>query len=167
MKKRNIFKIIILLCVLFTPVMAQNGEKQIKSLFVYNFTRYIQWPQADGRIVIGVLGHDPDILAAFKDMADRKSTAAVKIVVEQFSDARLASSYNLVYVPENNSKVIASIPALDRTLLVSEKPGMTKEGSFINFINHEGKIRFELNKKALEATQLKVSGQLMSLAIVV
>ena len=44
---------------------------------------------------------------------------------------------------------------------------MTKYGSDINFVQHGGKIRFEMNKGSIDKTELKVSSQLMSLAIMV
>ena len=164
---RELIKALALLCLLAVSAVAQNEEQKVKSLFVYNFTRYIEWPQTDGTFQIGVLGSDKDLLEAFKIMASRKSTSTMQIIVKEFSDPSEAAGCNLVYIPENNSRSLKSVSGLAKTLVVTEKAGMAKSGSDINFVQQNGKIRFEMNKASLEKSQLKVSSQLMSLAIVV
>ena len=52
-------------------------------------------------------------------------------------------------------------------LVVTDNPGMAKKGASINFVEVEGKIKFELNQKNAEASGLKVAGALASLAILV
>ena len=57
------------------------------------------------------------------------------------------------------------MPEVKNTVIVTEKEGLAKKGSFINFISQEGKIRFEVNKAKFTASNVKISGQLLSLAI--
>ncbi|MCK4640786.1 MAG: YfiR family protein [Candidatus Marinimicrobia bacterium] len=45
--------------------------------------------------------------------------------------------------------------------------GFANEGVAINFVTVEGKIRFEINIRALESAGLRVSSQLLKLAILV
>jgi len=152
---------------LVAPAMAQGSSDQVKSLFVFNFTRYIQWPQTSSEITIGVLGNDANIIAAFNKMAEKKSAGNAKIVVKQFNNPAEAGSYHMVYIPESNSAALKQIKGLTNTLVITEKPGLAKEGSYINFITDNGKIRFEINKQEIDNSKLKVSGQLLSLAILV
>jgi hypothetical protein len=51
------------------------------------------------------------------------------------------------------------------TLIVTEKLGLAKQGSAINFIIENNKQRFELNKSNIEKYNLKVSSTLEALAI--
>lgn len=169
MKTRSLIKLLTITIILGTlvPAKAQPNTEKIKTIFVFNFTRYIQWPNTDNTIRIAVLGNDQGILNAFKAMASAKSTASNKIVVDQINSAGQAASYQMVYVPENNSAVVSQLKGLNETLIITEKPGMAKKGSNINFIMKDGKIRFEINKAATSQSAMKVSGQLMGLAIVV
>ncbi|MEM9297299.1 MAG: YfiR family protein [Bacteroidota bacterium] len=167
MMTKNSIKVIAVLFLLSVQLFAQNEAEKVKSLFVYNFTRYIEWPQTDGTFYIGVLGSDQNLLAAFREMASKKSTPSMKIIVKQFSNPAEAEGYNLVYIPESNSRSLKQISGRTKTLVVTEKAGMTKYGSDINFVQHGGKIRFEMNKGSIDKTELKVSSQLMSLAIMV
>jgi hypothetical protein len=167
MKTKTIIQLTIVLTMLSSTLMGQTSENKVKSLFVYNFTRYIQWPQTEQDIVIGILGHDEDLMTAFKDMSSKKTAAGGKIIIKEFSNPSESANYHMVYIPSNNSKVISQISGLNKTLIVTEKPGLAKQGSYINFINQDGKIRFEMNISKIDNTQLKVSSQLKSLAIAI
>jgi len=164
-------RIITMLCLLAATfstniAFSQGSAEQVKTLFVFNFTRYIQWAQSNNEIMIGVLGDDKSILAAFEEMASKKS-GTIKIHVKQFSNPAEASNYHMVYIPEKNSDVLTKINNLSSTLVITEKPGLAKKGSDINFVTENGKIRFEINKSKIESAKYKVSGKLLGLAIMV
>jgi hypothetical protein len=53
------------------------------------------------------------------------------------------------------------------TLVVTEKAGLARKGSVINFINVENKQKFELNKTNANKNGLVVSSNLMSLGIAI
>ena len=50
-------------------------------------------------------------------------------------------------------------------LVISEKKSKGEEGAAINFVEVQGKLRFELYQKVLAATDLKISEQLKRYAI--
>jgi hypothetical protein len=52
-------------------------------------------------------------------------------------------------------------------LTVGEKKGFASRGGMINFIVVENKVRFEINPHAVETAALKISSQLLKLAIIV
>jgi hypothetical protein len=52
-------------------------------------------------------------------------------------------------------------------LIITDKPGMGGKGAVINFVEQEGKIKFELNQSQAEKRGLKVSGSLTQLAILI
>ena len=53
------------------------------------------------------------------------------------------------------------------TLVVTDRNGLGAKGSCINFKTVDDKLKFELNQKAIEATNLKVSSALTSMAILI
>ncbi len=80
------------------------------------------------------------------------------------------SACQMVFVSEGQSANLSTISGKLQgkpILLVSESPGAAKKGSGINFIIVDDKMKFELNKGAVEKQGLKVSGDLTKLAIVV
>ncbi len=52
-------------------------------------------------------------------------------------------------------------------LTISDSEGFAHKGVAINFVIIEGKIKFEINNRALERAGLQVSSQLKKLAILV
>jgi len=153
----------------FTSVKAQKEKYQ--SLFIYNFSKYVKWPDGDqsGDFVIGVLGKSP-ITNTLEAMAVSKKVNGSSIIVKQYTDPSEIQGCHILYVSEAESGKIAKIVAATSgksILIVSDKPGMAKKGAVINFVENKGKIKFELNQNYAESRGLKVSGSLISLAILV
>lgn len=160
-----------ILALLFSlNVNAQAKDYTFHTVFAYNFTKYIQWPTASPEMVIGVLGGDPAVVQAFEKMAQSKSTPDRRYVIKEVHRAIDASDCHLLFIPEAESgklAVYAQQYANKPKILVTEKEGLIKKGGTINFITIDGKLRFELNQDAMDKAGLKVSHQLLSLAIVV
>jgi hypothetical protein len=155
------------ICSIFS-VSAQVNYK-IHSLFVYKFTQYIEWPSKDGDFVIGVIGNSP-ILAELEAIAATKKVDTRTIVVKKLSASADLSACQMVFISENQSSSLGAITAKlagKPTLIVSETNGGAKKGAGINFVIIDDKMKFELNKAAVEKQGLKVSGDLTKLAIVV
>ena len=140
------------------------------TVFVYNFTKYIAWPEATNDMVIGVQGGDKDAMAAFEKMAESKSMGERKFVIRAITKPEDAAACHVIFIPDGESSKVSAYAekfAESPKLIVTERDGLVKRGSMINFVIVDGKMRFELNQEALNRSGLKVSQQLLSLAIVV
>lgn len=147
------------------PATAQDYK--FHSLFIYNFTKYIEWPESykSGDFVIGVLGKS-DITTNLMKMAEVKTVGTQKIQVQVLNDIASMPKCHMLFIPSNqSSRLEEALAAIENkpTLVISERPGLGKKGSGINFILEEGKWRFELNRAAIEQSSLKVSGELVKL----
>ncbi|HVD98273.1 MAG TPA: YfiR family protein [Cytophagaceae bacterium] len=162
---------IVLTTLLLTSMLQTNAQVNYKihSLFMYKFTQYIEWPANSGDFVIGVIGNSP-IISELESIAATKKVDTRNIVVKKMSASADLSGCQMVFISEGQSSSIGSIAAKLQgkpILLVSESPGAAKKGSGINFVIVDDKMKFELNKAAVEKQGLKVSGDLAKLAIVV
>jgi hypothetical protein len=151
-----------------TQVHAQQ-DYRFHSVFMYNFTKYIQWPSStqSGDFVIGVLGSSP-ILGELEKMAENKTVGAQKIVIKKFKSVGEISACQMLFIPSADSRDFDS--ALEKvkgkpTLILTEKNGLGQKGSGINFVLVDGKWKFELNENATQDAGLKVSKELSRLAI--
>ncbi|MGK7396562.1 MAG: YfiR family protein [Candidatus Cyclobacteriaceae bacterium M3_2C_046] len=168
------FKIYKLLLVMFFSLIFQIGQAQdykFHSVFIYNFTKYIEWPSSykSGEFVIGVLGKST-VSDKLKEMAAIKSVGSQPISVKEYSSVEEIGKCHILFIPDNKSNFLENAIAKftsSPTLLITEKAGMGKKGSGINFVLQGGKWKFELNKTALEQAQLKVATDLEKLAIVI
>lgn len=149
-----------------------DTNAKIKAMFLYNFTKYIEWPSAykEGNFVIGVLGNNANLMAELNKMAAQKTAGTQKFEIRSLSSVDGASKCHIVYIqPDKGGELPEVIGKLKgkSALIITEKPGLARQGAAINFVVQENKTKFELNKGNAEKYNLKVSSNLASLAIVV
>jgi len=148
-----------------------NTNAKMKAMFVYNFTKYIEWPQdyKAGNFVIGVLGDSP-LLNELNRMAATKKVVNQTIEVKQYNSIDDIQKCHMLFVSkEQTGKIVQAKTKVTTfsTLIITEVEGLAKKGSGINFVIRDNKQRFELNKRTIEKHKLKVSSNLLALAIVV
>lgn len=169
---KKYFKTITLVfCVIigFFEVKAQN-QNDIYAGFIFHFGKYVQWPanMQSGDFVVGVVGNGA-IKTKLDNLASTKNLNGRKIVVKKVKAATDLSGCNLVFIPNDESSMISVLKSAAKTnkvLLVSEGDGNLSKGSVFNFIEKDGKVRFEFDQAAADANGLKVSADLIKLAIV-
>jgi hypothetical protein len=149
-----------------------NGDTnaRLKSVFIYNFTRYIDWPAdyKSGDFVISMYGTNAAMLTELNNMAKTKTVGTQKIVIKNTTSLDGIGKCNILYVTTDVTTPISEIIAKIKgkaTLLVTEQPGLAKKGSAINFVVVENRQKFELNQNNAEKNNLKVSSSLLALAI--
>ncbi|MES2732946.1 MAG: YfiR family protein [Bacteroidota bacterium] len=148
---------------------AQSQDYRFHSIFMFNFTKYIQWPEDSktGDFVIGIIGNSA-ITIELEKLANSKTVGTQKIVIKKIKSAGEAEKCQIVFIPQNESKDFEALQQSLKNkpvLIITEKDGLVKKGSAINFVLQEGKMRFEMNLSATQSAGLKVSSQLTSLAI--
>ncbi len=153
--------------VLYNPNVSNS---KIKASFIYNFTKYIDWPDKykEGSFVIGVLGTS----SFYNDLTTLLSSKMIGtqiFEIKSFASAEsVAGICHILFVPAEHSAMLPDILKKVKnksTLIITEKPGLAKQGSAINFVVANNKQRFELNKTNVEKYNLKVSTTLSALAI--
>ncbi len=149
---------------------AQDIHK-FHSIFIYNFSKFIQWPSEykSGDFVIGVLGNSP-IKAHLESMAKNKKLGNQNFKVVSFKNPSEIDKCHILYIPTEKSESLEECVnkvESSSTLIITDKPGLAKVGSGINFLIVNGKPKFELNKLAAEKRNLKVSTELAKLAILI
>ena len=149
-----------------------SKEYQIKAAFLYNFTKFVEWPTVrfvdeTSPIIIGVLGENPFGDELGKIVRDRKVNGR-EIVVQSLASARDAGSVHLLFVTEHGEKLLDPVQARPAGVLtVGESGQFAARGGIIRFTLAGDKVRFEINQAASEAAGLKLSAQLLKLATAV
>ncbi|HIJ78149.1 MAG: YfiR family protein [Desulfobulbaceae bacterium] len=154
----------------------QIQEYELKAVYLYNFLNFIHWPTSPGSedlgpMVIGIVGKSPfgNALEALKVSLEvaGKPTIAIKEFGPYRSGMNLTAC-NLLFISASetqNFKNIIEELQQSPVLTVADTQDFIKAGGMINMIKHEGKIRWEINRAATNNANLRVSSQLLKIAI--
>jgi YfiR/HmsC-like len=144
---------------------------EVHSMMVYNFTKYVQWPDhaGGGEFVIGVVGNT-DMYNTLNGWYGGKPRGAKTYIIKKFNSAADVTECHVLYIDKSKSGEFDNVNDKLKgkgTLIITDKSGLGEQGSAINFKLVDNKLKFELNQKAIEASNLKVSGALSSMAILI
>ena len=144
---------------------------EIYSMMMWNFTKYVQWPDHDagGEFVIGIVGNN-EVYNTLNQWYGGKQKGSKTYVIKKFNSASDVTECHVIYIDKSKSSDFEAINTKvqgKKTLIITDKNGLGAKGSAINFKTVDNKLKFELNQKAMEASNLKVSGALTSMAILI
>ena len=141
------------------------NEYEVKSAFLYNFAKFIEWPSSKGPLVIGVLGKDP--FGSYLDRLQRQMVRDRSIVVKRFKKLHQIGRCHILFIsPSEKDDIEEILQALNgrNILTVSSIDGFVERGGMINFRVDQNRVRFEINQSSVERGGLKISSQLLKLA---
>ncbi len=170
---KSIQKVLVVLFIFgSSTIFAQDRPMhEVYSMMVYNFIKYVQWPDhaESGEFVIGVVGN-ADLFTTLNTWYGGKPRGGKTYVIKKFNSASEVANCHVVFIDKSKSGEFEAVNNKVKgkgTLVITDKAGLGEKGSGINFKNVDNKLKFELNQRAMEASNLKVSGALSSMAILI
>jgi TonB family protein len=173
---RGVCHLAALFCLGLSGVLAGQAhpasEPEVKAAYLYNFAHSARWPEANAPaanspFVIGVTGEDEVFLKGLRTIIDGRTVEShpmIAKVVTQESEMRYCQ---LVFFHSTASRrqptVIGSLQSA-AVLLVGEDPSFLQQGGMINLYPQNGRIRFEVNRQALDRAGIRLSSALLELA---
>ena len=165
-----------------TEELRQDRADQVKAAFLYNFTKFVSWPDSafkdeQAPIVVAIVGRGRFGAVAEQRLAGKISRGRA-IRVRRFEPPENGSlppeahlrSCHLVFVNESESEryhtVLQRLKKAD-VLTVSDIPAFAEGGGMIELALEAGRYVIRINRKAAEATSLHLSAKLMRLARIV
>ena len=174
----RLYRLLVLSCVLIgvitldvRPAGAQGGrldESHVKAAFLYNFAKFIQWPESDRSttLVVGVVGRSP-FNDVFEAVVTGKSVNGREIVVRQFQIDDDPKTFHIIFIGVSEARRTADILLRvggASVLTVGETPHFLTEGGIVQFYIRENRVRFDINSAGANQAGLRISSQLLSLA---
>ena len=147
--------------------VAKAQDEKFKALFMYNFTKYIEWPQAkqSGNFVIGVCGN-ASIVPELQEIANKKTVGSQKIEIKEIAASDDPSKLHILYVTADKTEAIDGFINKVKgkgVVIITDKPGLAEAKSGINYIKDGGRLKYEVSHKHLSEEGVKVSSQLAQL----
>lgn len=146
------------------PAMAlEQDEATVKAAFIYNFTKFVEWPTKAGPLQLCLVGETDPLLAALTKLEGKQS---------QDRNIRVRSHGTL----DGCSVIILGVSETGRVatilnnaqkypvLTVSEIEHFTETGGMIGLVVNDSRVQFEINVQAAQRANLKLSAQLLKLS---
>jgi hypothetical protein len=145
-------------------------EVHVKAAFLYNFVRFVEWPpevSADPRspIMIGIVGHDP-FGPVLDEIVEGKTRGGRPIRVRRFDSMEQVEGCQVVYSADpKKGKAVRLTLAAKPILSVGDYEGALRDGNIIAFRLVDDSVRFEISVETAERAGLKISSQLLKVAL--
>ena len=160
------------------PAAAQDPygpslEYQIKATFLYNFAKFVEWPDdklsADSPILVGIYGKDP--FGATLDHALRGKTVNGRVLeVRRLDGLEHVKQYHILFISSAEKKHLGRILSAlgDASVMtVGESDNFAQQGGMVNFVRKESSVALEINVSAAGRARIQISSKLLKLARVV
>ena len=144
-------------------------ETRLKAAFIYNFARFIEWParSSHGPIRIGVMGHG-GLATPLEEIVRGKSVNGQPITINRVGGVAEADCCEILLIERSESKHLKEIGQA-----LAEKPVLTvcdggnclRDGMMISFQIVDESVRFQINQEAAQHAGLKISSQLLKVAM--
>ena len=161
---KRIILLFLLAAIFSISAYSQSNVYKLHSLFIYNFTKHIEWKQSGSEFTIGVYGSDIayDVL---KESLANKRVWNQPINLIKLEDGSNISRCQLVYAPKSNkNKIVSLLEASNHNnVLIVTEDEVFEFGGQICFYLKENRLNFKISKKLCEEDGLKVSSALLSL----
>ena len=153
--------------------MKSAKEEEIKAAFLYNFTKFIVWPDqtytssaAPFRICLLADHTNGTVLEALHG----KRVVDQLVEVIAFDNLPGNDSCQILYIGDSDrgtrEKALAVVKGKP-VLTIGENDGFAHQGGMINFYIDEDRVLFEINVEAVNRAGLTASSRLLSLARIV
>jgi hypothetical protein len=146
-------------------------ESRVKAAFLYKFAGFVEWPASSFAgpgtpVTIAVIGAEP-IAAELSQMVSGRTVNNRPISVKRLKAGESLAGVHVLFVGADAGSRLNQIAqaAQSRSILtVTESAEALAQGSIINFVIADRRVRFEISLGAAEKSRLKLSSRLLAVA---
>jgi hypothetical protein len=165
--------VLVLVAMILTTVGSGQiaTEYQLKAAFLYNFTKFVEWPgdsfpTNNSPLRLCVLGNAP-FSSELSQVTEGKIVGGHPVQVAALDNWHHARDCQLVFISSSELMPLRDIlQGLRGTsaLTVGDSKSFAQEGGMIGLFIEGERMRFEVNLRVANAAHLKISSKLLSLA---
>ncbi len=164
-----------MLCAFVSQAQTQDSssaltpERGVKAAYLYKFAGYIDWPEGtfargDTPITIAIMGDD-QLADALAQYVSGRTVNNRPLTVKKQTGDDLPDGIHILFIARSETARLRATGRLMRpTLIVTESESTLTQGSTINFLVSDGRVRFEVSLENAEKRRLKLSSGLLRVA---
>lgn len=143
-------------------------QENVIAAYIYNFTKFLEWPTNDSNyFYISIIG-ESKIIKPLNMIAEKEKINGKEIVIDEINDISNLKPNSMLYLsPGEEYKLQAILRKTSNMniLTISNSDGFARKGVCINFSVVNNKLKFEINRKAIEEAGIVPNTRLLSLAV--
>ncbi len=153
----------------------QAGEYVVKAAFLYNFAKFVTWPEDwdysdtyEPSIILTILGKDP-----FGDAIDTirgKLIRGKKLEITKVDRVEQIGKCHILFISSSETvqldRILRYVSSYN-VLTVSDMKKFAERGGMVHLVKDGKKVRFIINSNHIRKAGLRISSQLLKLAEIV
>jgi len=162
-------------CVLSASAAEVRLENKIKAAYLYNFTKFIRWPNISTEQSFNICTLGKDGVSELLSPLEGRKAQDKPIHIYYFQSAeQIDVSCQILYITEDNQTAFLAqqpgvlvIKSINQALTVSSQPFFTRQGGMIGFVIIDQRVRLQVNLDVLKEHGLEISAKLLEVAEVI
>jgi hypothetical protein len=146
-------------------------EIRVKAAFLCKFAGYVEWPpisfsQADTPVTIAVVGAEA-LAAELSQMVTDRTVGGRALAIKRLKPGELPAGIHILFVGSADAAQLGRLAQEARAravLTVTDSEGALAQGSMINFVLDDRRVRFDIALDTAERSGLKLSSRLLAVA---
>ena len=148
------------------------NEPTVKAAFLFKFLSYVDWrtgtfAEASAPIVVGVMGGDV-IAEALTSVVGARKVGEHPVEIRRLRPTDSLDGVHMLFVAREHAARTRQLAAATQRrgiLLVTDYEGALEDGSGINLVVVDNRVRFEVSLDATERSGIKLSSRLLAVAL--
>jgi YfiR/HmsC-like len=146
------------------------SEDAVKAAYLYRFVGYVAWPvdvSGSKPFTIAVLDA-PGVARELRILLPGHPLNGGFAQVREINRIQDAGAARVLYIGAGHAAILSALNsqvASQSILCVTDEAGGLQSGSVLNFLNVDHRVRFEISLTAAERVHLKISSELLPIAI--
>jgi len=149
---------------------SQVLEQKVKAAFLFKFGGYVEWPESafsskDAPIVIGVAGADA-LAEELSQVVAGRTMNGRPVTIRRIPSGELPLSLHVLFIGRSEVGRLNEVSSQGRPVLtVTDIDRGLAQGSIINFIVVDRRVRFEIALDTAKRNGLRIGAPLLSVAM--
>jgi hypothetical protein len=146
-------------------------EHRVKAAFLYQFAGYVEWPptafgQAGTPVTIAVMGAE-SLADELSQIATGRTVRGRPVTIRRVKTGESLAGVHILFIGMTENARLSQVAQAVQpfpVLMVTEAEGALAQGSMINFVLDDRRVRFEVALDTAEKRGLRLSSRLLAVA---
>ncbi|HMK21446.1 MAG TPA: YfiR family protein [Terriglobales bacterium] len=146
----------------------ERAVRAVRAAYVFNLTKYVEWPEAQSEIIIGFVG-DRSTGERLRDLLEGKTSGPRPIHVLLAPSEQELSRCTMLYLTEPlSARLRATLDKPDNRniLTVGEDDSFVKQHGMVGLVKVGDQIQIQVNLEETQRAGVHISSRLLELAVI-